>query len=62
MGLGMKIRIKLIRSTIGKKPVHRRNVAALGLKRINSTVEHEAVPSILGMVRAVAHMVEVEEI
>ena len=58
----MKIRIKLVRSTIGRKPAHRKTVAALGLKRINSTVEHEAVPSILGMVRAVAHLVEVEEI
>ncbi|MEW5817289.1 MAG: 50S ribosomal protein L30 [Spirochaetota bacterium] len=57
-----KIRIKLVRSVIGNKPVHRRTVKALGLKRINSVVEKDANPAILGMVKSVSHLVKVEEI
>jgi len=57
-----KIRVKLVRSTIGRIPAHRRTVKALGLGKINSVSEKEATPSILGMVHAVRHLVEVEEI
>ena len=57
-----KIRIRLVRSLIGSKPAQRRTVKALGLARLNSTVEQEASPAILGMVRIVSHLVEVEEI
>jgi large subunit ribosomal protein L30 len=57
-----KIRIRLVRSLIGSKPAQRRTVKALGLARLNSTVEQEASPAILGMVRTVSHLVEVEEI
>lgn len=59
--MAKKIQVRLIRSTIGRKPPQRRTVKALGLGKINSSVVHEATPSILGMVRAVAHLVEVEE-
>jgi large subunit ribosomal protein L30 len=34
---------------------------ALGLKKLNNPVEHEATPQILGMVRKVSHLVKVEE-
>jgi large subunit ribosomal protein L30 len=57
-----KIRIRLVRSLIGSKPSQRLTARALGLGRRNSAVEHEANPAILGMVRAVSHLVEVEEI
>ena len=57
-----KIRISLVRSVIGSKPNQRKSVKALGLKRIGSSVEHEASPTILGMVSTVAHLVKVEEI
>ncbi len=57
-----KLRIKLIKSTIGRKPKHRRTVKALGLRRIGSVVEKEATPQILGMVRSISFMLEVEEI
>jgi large subunit ribosomal protein L30 len=56
------IRVKLVRSTIAQKPKKRATVRSLGLKKINSTVEHEANPCILGMIASVAHLVEVEEI
>ena len=55
------IKIKLVRSTIGRSPEQRRTVKALGLRKINSIVEKEATPQILGMVKAVSHLVEVEE-
>ncbi len=57
-----KVKVTLIRSTIGQKPEKRATVRSLGLKKINSTVEHNATPAILGMIAAVAHLVKVEEI
>lgn len=57
-----KIKIKLVRSTIGKKPYQRKTVKALGLGKINSSVEKEVNPAIMGMVNAIAHLVVVEEI
>jgi len=56
-----KITVKLVRSTIGQKPHVCATVRSLGLKKLNSTVEHEATPPILGMVAAVSHLVEVKE-
>jgi len=57
-----KIKITLAKSTIGQKPNKRATVRGLGLKKINSCVEQEATPSILGMVASVAHLVKVEEL
>jgi len=58
----MKIRIKLVRSLIGSLPKQRATVRALGLGKIGSSVEQEANPAILGMVKVVSHLVSVEEI
>ena len=52
----------MVKSVIGTLPAQRRTVKALGLKKIDSSVEHDASPAIKGMVRAVAHLVKVEEI
>ena len=57
-----KIRIQLVRSVIGRFPEQRRTVKALGLKKMNSSVEQEMTPVIMGMVNAVSHLVKVEEI
>ncbi|MGN0729359.1 50S ribosomal protein L30 [Treponema sp.] len=57
-----KIRITLVRSVIGQKPAKRATVRSLGLKKINSSVEHEDNASIRGMAAAVSHLVKVEEI
>ena len=62
MAAAKKIKVTLVRSTIGQKPPKRATVRSLGLKKINSTVEHDATPAILGMVAAVSHLVKVEEI
>jgi len=57
-----KIRICLVRSTIGALPKQRAAVRSLGLRKIGSSTVQEASPSILGMVRAVSHLVSVEEV
>jgi large subunit ribosomal protein L30 len=57
-----KIRIRLVRSTIGALPKQRATVRSLGLRKIGSSVEQEAKPEILGMVKAVSHLVSVEEL
>ena len=57
-----KIRIRLIRSTIGALPKQRATVRALGLRKIGSFTEQEGSPAILGMVRVISHLVAVEEI
>ena len=53
------IKIKQIKSRIGAPKDQKRTLDALGLKKINATVEHEANPQILGMVERVKHLVEV---
>jgi large subunit ribosomal protein L30 len=55
------LRITQIRSTIGAKPKTRGTIRALGLRRINHTVELPDRPEIRGMLARVNHLVEVEE-
>lgn len=62
MRMAKRIRIQLVRSVIGRLPEQRRTVKALGLKKMNSTVEHDVNPVIMGMVNVVSHLVKVEEI
>ena len=54
------IRVRLTRSPLGSKPRHRRTLAALGLRRVGSSVRHVATPDILGMVRQVSYLLTVE--
>jgi len=56
-----KIRIKQIKSRIGRSKDQRRTLDALGLKKINSVVEHNATAQILGMVKKVSHLITVVE-
>jgi large subunit ribosomal protein L30 len=57
-----KLKITQVRSTIGRLPKHRRTIEALGLGRIRKSVTHDDTPQIRGMVNAVQHLVQVEEI
>lgn len=57
-----QLKIKLIGSTIGSKPVHRKNVEALGLKKLGQEVIREDSPIIRGMVAKVSHLLEVVEL
>lgn len=53
------IKIKQVRSRIRCPKDQKRTLDALGLTKLNKVVEHEASPSILGMVQKVHHLVEV---
>ena len=57
-----ELQITLVRSTIGVKPKHKLTVAALGLRKLNSTVMHKDSPAIRGMVHQVRHLLKVEEV
>ncbi len=57
-----KLLVTQRRSKIGIKPKQRGTLRALGLKRINHTVEHEDRPEIRGMLARVPHLVTVEEV
>jgi len=52
------IKIKQVRSAIKRPAVQKATIKALGLKKINQVVEHEATPQILGMVKKVQHLIE----
>ncbi|MCL1999233.1 MAG: 50S ribosomal protein L30 [Turicibacter sp.] len=57
-----KIKVTLVRSTIGAIPKHRQTVAALGLRKINSSNVHEDNVAIRGMIARVRHLVKVDNI
>lgn len=57
-----KIKITLVKSPIDRPERQKLTLRALGLNKTNSTKEVEATPQILGMVRAVNHLVKVEEV
>ncbi|MDO4224598.1 MAG: 50S ribosomal protein L30 [Bergeyella zoohelcum] len=55
------IKIKQVRSAIGRTKNQKQTLEALGLRKLHQVVEHEATPSILGMVATVQHLVEVQK-
>lgn len=57
-----KIIIKQVKSVIGSSKDQKLTMKALGLNKINSSVEKEATPQIIGMVRKVNHLIKVEEV
>lgn len=56
------LKITQTRSTAGRKPAHRETLRSLGLKRIGQSVTRTADAVTVGMVNAVSHLVEVEEV
>ncbi|MBC8266719.1 MAG: 50S ribosomal protein L30 [Flavobacteriales bacterium] len=57
----VKIKIKQVRSRIGRPKDQKRTLDALGLRKMNQEVEHNATPQILGMVRKIKHLITVVE-
>ncbi|NMB07867.1 MAG: 50S ribosomal protein L30 [Tissierellia bacterium] len=55
-----KIKIKLVRSPIGRPEKHKKTIEALGLKKIGQVVEKDDTPQIRGMIAQVDYMVEIE--
>ena len=57
-----KLKITLVKSTIGAVPKHKKTVEALGLRKLNKTVEMPDNSGVRGMIQQVRHLVKVEEI
>jgi large subunit ribosomal protein L30 len=57
-----KIKITQVKSRIHCTKRQKLNLDALGLRKLNASVEHEATPQILGMVEKAKHLVKVTEI
>ena len=55
------IKVTLVKSANGRLKNHRACVSGLGLRRIGHTVEVEDTPSVRGMIRSIAHLVEIVE-
>ena len=56
-----KIKVTFVKSPIGAIPKHKATVTALGLKKVNKTVELPDNEAVRGMVDQVKHLVKVEE-
>ena len=57
-----KLKITLVKSTIGAIPKHRKTVEALGLKKVNKTVEMPDNAATRGQIQQIRHLVKFEEI
>ncbi|MGL4363155.1 MAG: 50S ribosomal protein L30 [Cellulosilyticaceae bacterium] len=57
-----KLKVTLVKSTIGAIPKHRKTVEALGLGKMNSSNLHQDNAAIRGMIHSVKHLVKCEEI
>jgi large subunit ribosomal protein L30 len=57
-----KLKITLVKSTIGAVPKNKKTVEALGLRKIGKTVEMPDNDAVRGMIQRVRHLVKVEEI
>jgi large subunit ribosomal protein L30 len=57
-----KLRVKWVKSSIGYPKDQKATIQALGLRKLQQTVEHDDQPAIRGMIRKVIHLVKVEEI
>lgn len=57
-----KIKITQVKSGIDRPERQKRTLKALGLRKLNASVQVEATPQITGMIRAVNHLVKTEEV
>jgi large subunit ribosomal protein L30 len=60
--MAKRLRITQVRSAIGRLKNQKATVRALGIRKLNHTVEHDDNPTIRGMIGAVRHLVTVVEI
>lgn len=57
-----KVKITQVKSSIGSTKRQKATLEALGLRKLNQTVEHDATPQVLGMANKVGHLISVEEV
>ncbi len=55
------VKIKLVKSMIGRPEKHRKVLRGMGLTKLNKTVELKDTPPTRGMINVVSHLVRVEE-
>jgi large subunit ribosomal protein L30 len=58
---GKVLRVTLLKSPIGYTKDQKATVQALGLRRMNQTVEHKDSPAIRGMLNKISHLIKIEE-
>jgi len=56
-----KIKVTQIKSKIGSTSRQKKTLEALGIKKMHNSIEVEATPQILGMVKKVSHLLKVEQ-
>ena len=57
-----KVKITQVKSVIDRTKKQKATIVALGIGKINKTLEKEATPQVLGMINKVAHLITVEEV
>jgi large subunit ribosomal protein L30 len=57
-----KVKVTQVKSIIDRPKSQKATMKALGLRKMNQSVEHEGTPQILGMVNKIKHLVSVEEV
>ena len=57
-----KIKITQVKSTIDRSQRQKDTIKALGIQKVNRSVEKEATPQVLGMIRQVSHLLKVETV
>ncbi len=57
-----KLKVTLVRSSIGRPENQKATVRTLGLRKLQNSVVHEDTPQIRGMINTVIHLVKVEEV
>jgi len=55
------LKVKLVKSMIGRPEKHRKVLKGMGLTKLNRTVELQDTPSVRGMINKVSHLVVAEE-
>ena len=60
--MGDRIRVRQVRSAIGRTQDQRATLRGLGIRRMNQQVELENTPSVRGMIKKIIHLLEVEEV
>lgn len=57
---GKYVKITQVKSAVGRNERQKKTIRSLGIRKLNQTVIHEATPQILGMIKAVEHLVRYE--
>ncbi len=60
--MSKKVKITQVKSIIDRPKRQKATMEALGLKKMNQSVEHNSTPQVLGMIEKVSHLLKVEHL